>query len=122
MRLALKFGIVTAIFAIAGLPMPSSAAFIDGNTLYEWCSYPNDETAKYYQYSAFCGGYIDGVMDDGADNGWLGKAACPPPNVTNKQTQDIITKFLRDGPEQRHFTASTLIGVAMFLAFPCKDK
>ncbi len=40
--------------------------------------------------------------------------------VTNGQVRDVVVKYLKDHPEERHFLASILAVKALSKAFPCK--
>ena len=45
---------------------------------------------------------------------------CLPGNVTRRQLMDVVTKYLRDNPAQRHLPAPGLVVSALEAAFPCK--
>jgi Rap1a immunity proteins len=100
-----------ALIVAIGLLWPSSGfseeirGFVDGNQLYERCNKPDD----------FCAGYVAAVSDAlGPD-----QHVCIPNAVTVKQAADVITNYLRDHPEQRHYAAWGLGLLALRLAFPC---
>jgi hypothetical protein len=44
---------------------------------------------------------------------------CLPANVTVGQMQDVVENYLREHPENRHFTAASLIADALQRKFPC---
>lgn len=74
---------------------------------------------------AFCLGYITGVTDlDGMDGSVFPerRRSCVAENVSNGQVKDIVVKYLKDHPEERHLLAAILIVKAMAQAFPCKSK
>ncbi len=50
------------------------------------------------------------------------RRSCIPENVTNGQVSDVVIKYLRDHPEERHILAAILVVKAMAEAFPCKSK
>jgi len=58
-------------------------------------------------------GYIVGVLDASHD------FVCPPKNVSSFQARDIIRKYLETSPEDRHFTARSIIKGALAKAWPC---
>lgn len=47
---------------------------------------------------------------------------CTPDNVTNGQMEDIVVKYLKDHPDERHMLAAILVVKAMTKAFPCSSK
>jgi hypothetical protein len=59
-------------------------------------------------------GYIEGVVDSLQDI-----AYCPPPGVTYRQDNAIITKFMNVNPEFWNQSADALIVKALNGAFPC---
>ena len=67
----------------------------------------NSEVRKIY-----CVGYIIGVID--ASN-----SVCVT-NVNRVQLRDIVIKYLTENPQERHFTARSLIEVSLVPVFPCK--
>jgi hypothetical protein len=89
-----------------------AAAFLTGNDLFTDCS--ATETIG----SVICHGYVVGAADAfaGAD------LICIPKNVSQGQVADIVTKFLRDHPESRHYSASSEVLQALMEAFPCKNQ
>jgi len=95
-----------------------------GNDLLESCeSGGHSEQAFFNQ--AFCLGYITGVTDiDGVDGSAFPerRRSCVPENVTNGQVKDVVVKYLKEHPEERHIQASILIVKAVAQAFPCKSK
>lgn len=106
---------------------------VTGNTIYETCK---DSKSPIF---AYCIGYIVGVND-----GWnLGSAIAVTQlqlaktakdlnavnkmligicsrGATNEQVVDIVIKYLKENPEQRHRGAHLLIYGALRKAFPCK--
>ena len=113
------------LFSAALLLLLSSSAHAQrvstttGNDLLESC----ESTGHFEQ--AFCLGYITGVTDlDGADGSVFPerRRSCVAENVSNGQVRDVVVKYLKDHPEERHIQASILIVKAMAQAFPCKTK
>jgi len=64
-----------------------------------------------------CLHYIAGA----ADVLLMHKEICVPSGVTISQLADIVTKYLRDNPEVRHFTAASSTTVALARVFPCNE-
>jgi len=107
-----------ALVVAAGLLWPSSSfsqtrAFDDGNKLYGYCGASNSSDDK-----VFCAGYVAGISD--ALQGE--KRMCMPVEATVEQAVDVIMNFLRDHPEQRHYTAWSISREALGHAFPCKEQ
>ncbi len=90
-----------------------------GNGLLDSCE------SKAEHERALCLGYITGVTDMEGIN----TAAYPErgrtrisEDVTNSQVKDVVVKYLRDHPEDRHLLAAILIVEAVSRAFPCKTR
>ena len=99
--------IITLLFA-----SPVRAEFVNGNILHEWCS--GDDYGKIY-----CMGYsaaVSDVMDEHTVYGW---SACVPNDVMLSQLTDIVTRWLDNNPQKRHYAAQGLIAEALAEAFPC---
>lgn len=87
-----------------------------GNGLLETCS------ATDYQRDAACFAYIRGITD-----GFSGAMAlaeqpqrfCLPDGWTLEQSRDVVLKWLRANPAQRHYSAAVLVVVALNKAAPC---
>jgi len=97
------------------LYVASQHGFYDGNQLWNQC---NNIPAS-YAYMV-CVGYIVGVADvlvnENSNN------VCLPSNATQAQVADVVTKYLRDYPERRHFLAYSTVAVALADAFPCSAR
>src|SRR6516164_4411237 len=89
----------------------SSSTYLTGNKLYEECS-----TQDY----SLCLGYVMGVSD--ALNATKPNFFCAPPNIKAIQELAVVVKYLRDHPETWHYSAWTDVGVALAMAFPCKEE
>jgi hypothetical protein len=88
-----------------------------GNALLESC-----ESKEEFQ-QAFCSGYVQGATDlDGMEGAAFPerRRSCVGENVTNGQIEDVVVKYLRDHPEERHVLAAILVVKAAAKAFPCK--
>jgi Rap1a immunity proteins len=114
------FGMRLRVLLLAGgLSWPTHAFsqaapghFISGNKLYKDCNAP-PESPK----NGICIGYVEGITDALNMNGTV----CTPADVTVRQAERVIVKYIReDNPEYRHFAASLLAGAALGQAFPCK--
>jgi hypothetical protein len=109
----------TLALAVLVASLPLSAArgeFQSGNNLWQLC---NNKTTDFG-----CIMYIEGVADvlipiwgKGGDfAGWRG---CLTKDVIGSQAHDVVIKFMREHPERRHFTASSVVAQALAEAFPC---
>lgn len=103
----LGYALAAAVLASS----PSSAGFQNGNDLYSSCENRVDQ---------FCIGYVMAIADVlGADNPVNGYRACFRSGVTGRQIIDIVTKYLRQKPDERHYNAAGLVADALQSAFPC---
>lgn len=92
--------------------MPSSNAlayFADGNSLLERCREPSRAAALHFSVGA-----VDMAL---ALNN---KDFCIPENVNAGQLSDVICKYVRDTPEERHLPAAFMIILGLQKAWPCK--
>ena len=96
------------------LGSPARAAVYSGNTLLDRCN--DNENVSW----GACLGYITAVSDvlNGGDviAGWK---ACNPKNVTPGQARDIVVRWLEENPKERHYSANSLVAIALSEAFPC---
>ncbi len=89
---------------------PAHAAFKSGNDLLEYC-----EKEKGSFDRGVCGGYIIGVVDNS------GTQICLPDGVIVGQLQDVVVQFLKNNPNSRHYTGSSIVALSLKKAFPCKN-
>ena len=85
--------------------------FLNGNKLYEYCRTP-DGTAL----NGACFGYIMGVA--GATDQKPG-FFCLPKGASGKQIEDVVKLYLQNHPENRHYSGSSTVIVALKEKFPC---
>jgi hypothetical protein len=114
---------LTPLVVVAGLLWPastfaqddgsSSHGYLNGNKLYENCTSSD---------SLFCSGYVMGVSDALKLNALKLNLFYSPSSVTAHQELAVVVKYLRDHPETRHYSAASDIGVALAMAFPCKEQ
>jgi hypothetical protein len=101
--------------ALTCLPGATRATNLTGNQLQDSCTNEN------YLEQGFCLGFMTALIDAAmSPNGAYGWHACPPPNATVGQGEDIVKRFLAQHPEKRQLTASSLAARALAEAFPCK--
>lgn len=121
---------VMVMLVLAGMvdASPARADFYDGNRLYRHCT-ASQSSATYYQEDANCIGYIAGAYD-GIMTGGLTAAVywnlpdhqyplCVPDNVDLGQIRDVVIKYLRENPSDRHHSASLIVFWALIKVFPC---
>ena len=96
-------------FAQEGL----SSGFLKGNKLYEQCTSSD---------LLFCLGYVMGVSDALKLSALKLNLFCSPSSVTAHQELAVVVKYLRDHPETWNYSAASDIGVALAMAFPCKEQ
>lgn len=66
--------------------------------------------------TAYTKGVLDGILL------YAKTVLCIPQGVTQGQILDIVKREIRDHPESRHYTAASLIVVALAKSFPCPKK
>lgn len=98
---------------------PSAAGWMSGNELLSACEEMNE--AIKYQQLGWCRGYIVGIADamspGNSVNGYKAKFTA---GITVQQLTDVVLKFLREHPEDRHYSAGSLVAEALSKAFPSK--
>jgi hypothetical protein len=105
-----------AMLAVMSASAGARADFLNGNSLYGYCS-TDFNTALY------CIGYIASIEDVlSAGNQINGYTACTPPGATLEQIKDVVMRYLVAHPESRHLGASGLVAHAIAQAFPCKGR
>ena len=88
--------------------------FYDGNKLLERC-----EGAP-----SIAEGYIMGIVDGSQyaaewSAGYHGYRYCSPQGATSRQYRDLACDYVKNHPESRQMTASTLVLEALYSAWPC---
>jgi len=112
-RLVASVAIATSVLA-ATAPY-AVGAFYTGNELLEFCRSQNPVTAVDYVKDASCIFYIAGITD--VINT---RQACIASSVTAGQVRDVVVKWLKANPQERHYTAHNLVVLALSKAFPCR--
>jgi len=111
----------TTIAAMAGLLLVTPAMAYEwsftGNQLYESCH------ESKYDCAMFAAGVMAGMLIGKMNTLAAGQVCLPRGTLTFGQLSDVITKYLRDHPEQRHEHAFLLVGLAISDAWPdaCTD-
>jgi Rap1a immunity proteins len=100
-------------FAVA----EANATYIDGDILFEQCKDYKPGTWKWF--SGACVGYVLGAGDAFDETT---KPFCvtegPNPDIVSEMVE-IVKLYLRDHPETRHSSASSLVAAALKEKFPC---
>ena len=118
MRLTSSTFAACAALLLFGWVMPADAQkayFLTGNNLLDTCE----------ESDGACLGYVMGVADRISSEQALPKAKqviCVPVEATGKQVKDVVVKYLRSQPEQRHLPAPALVWNALQKSFPCSKK
>ena len=101
---------------VVGMAGPAAAVFLSGNHFQD----ANQLLAKCQGdiiKHAVCLDYVEGVVDTLVK--FRGRT-CIPPSVIAKQVMDITVAWIKANPSKRHFSASTVVVIALSEAFPCK--
>ena len=88
------------------------AVFDSGNDLYRYC------TAKGSGNGLLCLGLVTGYLEGLRLSFDCGKLD----GVTREQLKDVVVKFLRDNPAERHLPAVMLASRPYYLAFKCQKS
>lgn len=94
------------------------SSFVNGLELQKGCNSEMADTEN------GCKLYVAGVIDSYAflaDIENLENRICIPDEVTARQLQYIVKKYLNEHPKDLHYTASYIVLVAIRKAFPCKN-
>jgi|SRR5579883_1367770 hypothetical protein len=109
-----KINVLAMVLAATSVPAAAQdLTFMNGNTLYEWCTSTN---------AAGCLGFVEGVVDTISmlqSTSATPRAICVPKGVTAGQTRDVIVAYLKDKPQMRHYNAASNAWVALHDVWPC---
>lgn len=103
LKLATPMAAIAVAFAV---PTPSHATWDTGNSYWERCAAKDNVVCQ-----ATASAYLDMMETNGYE--------CATENVTRTQAKDVLLKFLRENPAQRHGAAASLAVVAFTKAFGC---
>lgn len=117
---------IHALAASVALSFSLSARAMTGNELKKICDFLLSENRSAHQFeSGQCGGYVRGVLDAYRIAFILNhqpEPYCISNDVTYGQQINIVTRYLNDHPEIRHFDAALLVTTAATDAFPWNRK
>jgi len=116
---------VTQVWAAAQGGKVVIDMYATGDRLLVWCDGYIDavRNGKSQGLHGNCAGYIAGIVD--AHNAYVGwgdmKANfCMPDDVLFGQVVRVVTKRLKEYPENLHLVASSTVTNALSAAFPCE--
>jgi hypothetical protein len=96
----------------------SSVQAITGNKLIKTCEKYNVEITNVdFQMTAYCTGYITGVVDG---MNYIENRFCVPRKVIYGQIIKVVIKYLKNNPQRLHQDYAPLIYSAVSESFPCK--
>lgn len=104
--------------AIVGLALWSQAAtagFEMGNDLYAKCPAQRPDSIR----EAAALGHVIGGHDTATGDTAKPATYCRPTGVSAVQMRDVVCAWLTNHPENRHYTANSIIVVALTQAWPC---
>jgi len=104
----MKKSLIIVLLALCSTPCFAIDG-IDGNELQKACE--SESNAD----DGFCVGYIIGAADAFLSVGFI----CSK-GIQYGQIRKVVLKYLRNNPERLHYSANSLVGVALAEAFPCK--
>ena len=108
--------IAAVAVVLAGIAPAAAGSFYSGEDLLSFCSADAGSTE-----AATCSGFIAGVLDGIVhyqDMNFAARSICMDDEYL-RTYQDIVVQHLRETPQDRHLSASSLIWIAMRRAFPC---
>jgi hypothetical protein len=109
MRRATLVAVALSCFVICS----AEAGYKDGNSLLSDCEGRSRGDPGGRSQWGMCLGYILGVHDA------HDRAICIPDGVKSGQVLDVVKRYLRNHPEERHHQASSLVLGALKETFPC---
>jgi len=104
---------------IIGSGMVSPAFALTGNDLHRWCMMPHDSVLL-----GQCRGYIAGSVEsyvavDVRDLRADSISYCFEDGVTTEQVIDVVIKWLKDNPKNRHHDAQLVVADALLENYMC---
>lgn len=85
----------------------SNKGFFSGKELNDFCN----------QSKSLCIGYVTGIADYAAQK--PNKTLCIQTGVTPEQLSEIVKKWMREHPENWHYSAVSLVEAAIAEAYGC---
>jgi hypothetical protein len=114
MALVISAGLLWSVSTFAQEDRTSSRNYLTGTKLYEICTSTSSD---------LCLGYVMGVSDAlNLSTFKQNNIFCSPTSVSAHQELAVVIKYLRDHPDTWHYSGASDIGVALAMAFPCKEQ
>jgi len=100
----------------------SCADLFDGNIVYrffEQCEkFENgDKSIENYWNCGVSKGYVAGIHD-----AWFGQAFCTPEDASLGQVAEVVHLWLKNHPDDRSYSAESLVLAALHESWPCPEK
>lgn len=112
--------LIIAVAAIVFRPLPvwsqDAPKTQNGAELLEWCGDPDESPSK-----AYCLGLIYAVARGRTGMRKL-HSGCIPADVNVNQAALVVSKYLRDNPQQLHRPSVDLAAEAIEIAWPCRPR
>jgi hypothetical protein len=117
---------VLASLADARAENPVGGLRSTGDMLYAHCLSSNTYAR------GICLGYVEGVADAGEQQALAGASVsgdastlgtwrwCIPTGAALGQARELVVKFLRENPAERHLAAAGIVASALQRAWPCR--
>lgn len=117
----MRSAIVAAMGLAIGVSSPGAVlaedrlATMSGNYIHTACN--SDDIGELSACAYYVIGILDGIklIDTITNNNKL----CIPGAVTNQQIVDVVRDYVRERPEIRHQSASTMVLASLLGQFPC---
>ncbi len=109
------------VLVVLALPPVAAAATLSGSRLNEYCSGPKD-SAEDVACTQYIQGYVAGIEAGDGSKSKDARIWCFPKGATIGQARLVVEKYLHDRPEALHQNAGLLVGLALMLAFPCRNS
>jgi hypothetical protein len=103
-----KLILATCLTALSLAANAQQLHFASGNKLL------NDMNSSSVSDRMYALGYVAGAADT-----MNGIVFCLPPSVTVGQVNDMVKNYLTNAPQDRHFSADSIIAKVFGAAFPC---
>lgn len=113
MKTSNTFLFVVFIVMIISWTPAHAGFFLDGTQLMLKLESDLQEHSAYN--AGLSTGYVIGVADAMADT-----LVCMPPNVTVKQTKQVVYKFMKAHPDSWNNAANRIVAAALKNTWPCK--
>lgn len=123
-------GRMAVLLLLIGMSFGAKAETNDGSDLLKKCGEAlkildgAPEQDARFQYSAYCYGFISGfaatISITKNVKGGLRPLCLPKDGIANHQGVRIFVKYLRDNPQQLHWSGGLLLYDSLEQAFPCK--